>query len=75
MAKGVAVMLVSADATACKYGAFASAPKGVEVDCKKWIADTFDGIGGRGGGKPAQAQWSVEGLGSIEQALEKAEKA
>mmetsp|Transcript_16407 Transcript_16407/g.33447 ORF Transcript_16407/g.33447 Transcript_16407/m.33447 type:complete len:974 (+) Transcript_16407:24-2945(+) len=72
VAKGVAVMLVSADASAGRYGAFASAPKGVDVDCKKWIADTFDGIGGRGGGKPAQAQWSVEGLDSIDQALEKA---
>ena len=75
VAKGVAVMLVSADTSAGKYGAFASAPKGVDVDCKKWIADTFDGIGGRGGGKPAQAQWSVEGLGSIDEALEKAGKA
>ena len=65
-------MIFSADAGSGKYGCFASSPKAAGVDCKKWIADTFEGVGGRGGGKPANAQWQVEGLDSIEAAVAKA---
>ncbi|GMH57701.1 hypothetical protein TrLO_g2576 [Triparma laevis f. longispina] len=72
VAKDVAVMIFSADAGAGKYGCFASSPKVAGVDCKKWIADAFDGIGGRGGGKPANAQWQVEGLDSLDAAVTKA---
>ncbi|GMH51224.1 hypothetical protein TrRE_jg13120, partial [Triparma retinervis] len=74
VAKDVAVMILTADREGDKYGAFAAAPKKSDVDCKKWMEDTFKDIGGKGGGKKLNATRMIEGVDTIEKALEEARK-
>jgi len=71
----MACLIVTADFGANKFACFASAPKGVEVDCKKWVEAATEGLGGRGGGKPNSAQISVEGVEGIQAAFDKAQAA
>ena len=69
----VAVMIFSVDSGKNCYNAFAGAPKALkDVDCKTWIADAFEGLGGRGGGKKDNAQWTVMGSVDVDAAAGKA---
>ena len=72
----VAVMIFSADVAKNSFCAFAGAPKALkDVDCKKWVNDAFEGLGGRGGGKKDNAQMTVQGAVDFRGAKTKAEAA
>ena len=72
----VAVMVFSVDVSKNSYSAFAGAPKALkDVDCKKWINDAFEGLGGRGGGKKDNAQMTVQGSVEVDTAVNKAKAA
>mmetsp|Transcript_4063 Transcript_4063/g.8351 ORF Transcript_4063/g.8351 Transcript_4063/m.8351 type:complete len:969 (+) Transcript_4063:85-2991(+) len=70
--KDKAILMVSADIDADRYMVVAFAPKGVDVDCKAWVAASTEGTGGKGGGKKDSAQFTVPGVASIDSVLEKA---
>ena len=70
--KDKALLMVSADEDSGRYMVVAFAPKGIDMDCKAWVAAATEGTGGKGGGKEDSAQSTVSGLGSIDDVLEKA---
>lgn len=70
--KDKALLLVTADVDADRFLVYAGAPKGVDVDCKAWVAAATDGTGAKGGGKKDSAQSNVVGVAQIDGVLEKA---
>eukprot|EP00934_Nitzschia_sp_Nitz4_P001139 Nitzschia sp. Nitz4//scaffold180_size44305//6788//9765//NITZ4_007233-RA/size44305-snap-gene-0.58-mRNA-1//1//CDS//3329539449//1139//frame0 len=72
--KDKAIMLVSADTDSDRFLVMAMAPKGVDVDCKAWVAAATEGTGGKGGGKKDSAQSTVPGISSVEGVMEKAKQ-
>lgn len=71
--KDKSFFLVSADEAADRYIAMAFCHKSNKaVDCKKWVIAATEGTGGKGGGKPDSAQFTISGVSSIDSVLEKA---
>jgi alanyl-tRNA synthetase len=70
--KDKAILLMSADEDAGKLLIVGFAPKGVDVDCKAWVAAATEGTGGKGGGKKDSAQFQVAGIGHAESIMTKA---
>lgn len=71
--KDKALLLVSADVEADRFLVAATAPKGVDVDCKAWVTAATDGTGAKGGGKKDLASMNVGGVSHIDGVLEKAQ--
>merc|ERR1712176_1576968 len=70
--KDKALLLVSADMAGDRYMVMAFAPKGLkDIDCKAWAIAATEG---NGGGKKNAANFSVPGVGSIDDVLEKARR-
>lgn len=67
-----ALLLVSADPDSDRMVACATAPKGVDVDCKAWVSAAVDGTGAKGGGKKDFCQMNVQGVSHVDSVLEKA---
>jgi alanyl-tRNA synthetase len=67
-----AIFLVSADEDSDRFLVVASAPKGVDVDCKAWADAATEGTDAKGGGKKDNVLLNAQGVGSIESVLEKA---
>jgi len=70
--KDKALLVLTADADADRFMVAAVAPKGVDVDCKAWLAAATDGTGAKGGGKKDNAQMNVQGVSFVDGVLEKA---
>lgn len=71
--KDKALLLVSADESADRFMVIAFAPKGMkDVDCKAWAVAATEGTKGKGGGKKDSAQFTVPGVGCIDDVLAKA---
>ena len=71
--KDKALLLVSADESADRFMVIAFAPKGMkDVDCKAWAVAATEGTKGKGGGKKDSAQFTVSGVGCIDDVLAKA---
>lgn len=72
--KDKALMLISADTEANRFLVITFAPKGVDVDCKAWVAVAIEGTGGKGGGKKDSAQFTVPDVSHIDTVMEKAKQ-
>jgi len=71
--KDKALLLVSADESADRFMVITFAPKGMkDVDCKAWAVAATEGTKGKGGGKKDSAQFTVPGVGCIDDVLAKA---
>eukprot|EP00587_Corethron_hystrix_P001091 CAMPEP_0113306346 /NCGR_PEP_ID=MMETSP0010_2-20120614/5630_1 /TAXON_ID=216773 ORGANISM="Corethron hystrix, Strain 308" /NCGR_SAMPLE_ID=MMETSP0010_2 /ASSEMBLY_ACC=CAM_ASM_000155 /LENGTH=968 /DNA_ID=CAMNT_0000160987 /DNA_START=69 /DNA_END=2972 /DNA_ORIENTATION=+ /assembly_acc=CAM_ASM_000155 len=62
--KDKALLMITTDAAANRFMVFATAPKGVNVDCKKWLLHATEGTGAKGGGKK-KIQLSSMAVGQI----------
>ena len=72
--KDKALLLLSADEDSNRFLVYATAPKGVDVDCKAWVTAATEGTGGKGGGKKDSAQFNVPDISKAESVLEKAKQ-
>jgi alanyl-tRNA synthetase len=70
--KDKAILFVSADEGADRFMVVAFAPKGLNVDCKAWVAAATEGTDGKGGGKVDSAQSTVPGITNLDGVLAKA---
>jgi len=70
--KDKALLLLTADAASDRFLVFAVSPKGVGVDCKKWVQHATEGTGAKGGGKKDAAQFNGTGAGLADGIVEKA---
>jgi alanyl-tRNA synthetase len=70
--KDKAILFVSADEGADRFMVVAFAPKGLNVDCKAWVAAATEGTDGKGGGKVDSAQSTVPGIANLDGVLAKA---
>lgn len=71
--KDKAVMIISADPNEDRYMVVSFSPKGFnEIDCKLWALSALEGLDAKGGGKSDSAQYTVEGISSIDSVVAKA---
>jgi alanyl-tRNA synthetase len=72
--KDKALLLVSADEDSNRFLVYAMAGKGIDVDCKAWVAAATAGTEGKGGGTKATAQCNVPDISLIDGVIEKAKQ-